>query len=76
MARYLGYLSDKMSDLQSTWDGHLVRLSAYKIVPKLFEMTILMKVVYQWKPKQIKNEPKTKGNYPLILLFSDSNDIL
>ena len=41
MARYLGYLSDKMSDLQNTWDGHLVRLSAYKPVPKLFEMTIL-----------------------------------
>jgi len=40
MARYLGYLSDKMPDLQDTWDGHLVRLSAYKTVPKVFEMTI------------------------------------
>jgi hypothetical protein len=42
MVRYLGSLSDKMSDLQNTWDGHLVRLSAYEAVPKLFEMTIIL----------------------------------
>ena len=38
--RVLFRQSDKMSNLQDTWDGHLVRLSAYKTVPKLFEMTI------------------------------------
>ena len=70
MARYLGSLSDKMSDLQDTWDGHLVRLSAYKTVPKLFEMTINSAAQKIQKQQNLENqntdlanpaEPKCRG---------------
>ena len=70
MARYLGYLSDKMSDLQDTWDGHLVRLSVYKTVPKVFEMTINSAAQKIQKQQNLENqntdlanpaEPKCRG---------------